>query len=60
MKKLTEEIRVHVFIDASNLWQAQKAKGSMFDYEKLKAFLKNKFTARVGNLQSKPARRYNA
>src|SRR3989304_6139037 len=45
MKKLTEEIRVHVFIDASNLWQAQKAKGSMFDYEKLKAFLKNKFTA---------------
>jgi len=33
----------HVFIDASNLWQAQKAKGRMFDYEKLKSFLKIKF-----------------
>ncbi|HEY9585249.1 MAG TPA: NYN domain-containing protein [Candidatus Paceibacterota bacterium] len=36
---------VYVFIDASNLWQAQKAKGKMFDYEKLKAFLKRKFDA---------------
>lgn len=36
---------VFVFIDASNLWQAQKAKGKMFDYEKLKAFLKTKFDA---------------
>lgn len=36
---------VYVFIDASNLWQAQKAKGLMFDYEKLKAFLKTKFNA---------------
>ena len=27
---------VYVFIDASNLWQAQKARGRMFDYEKLK------------------------
>lgn len=36
---------VYVFIDASNLWQAQKAKGRFFDYEKLKAFLKNKFEA---------------
>ena len=26
--------RVFVFIDASNLWQAQKAKGRLFDYEK--------------------------
>lgn len=34
---------VYVFIDASNLWQAQKAKGKMFDYEKLKGFLKTKF-----------------
>jgi hypothetical protein len=33
---------VNVFIDASNLWQAQKAKGKMFDYEKLKNFLKEK------------------
>ncbi|KKQ79517.1 MAG: hypothetical protein UT02_C0033G0002 [Parcubacteria group bacterium GW2011_GWC2_38_7] len=37
--------RVYAFIDASNLWQAQKARGRMFDYEKLKVFLKNKFEA---------------
>lgn len=36
---------IYVFIDASNLWQAQKAKGKMFDYEKLKYYLKNKYTA---------------
>ncbi len=36
---------VSVFIDASNLWQAQKAKGRMFDYQKLKSFLKAKFCA---------------
>lgn len=39
------ENTTHVFIDASNLWQAQKAKGKMFDYEKLKVFLKNRFNA---------------
>lgn len=37
--------RVYVFIDASNLWQAQKAKGKMFDYQKLTTFLKEKFSA---------------
>ncbi len=37
--------KIYVFIDASNLWQAQKAKGSVFDYEKLKVFLKKKFNA---------------
>lgn len=36
---------VFVFIDASNLWQAQKAKGKVFDYKKLKEFLKNKYNA---------------
>lgn len=36
---------VYVFIDASNLWQAQKARGRFFDYEKLRVFLKNKFAA---------------
>lgn len=36
---------VYVFIDASNLWQAQKAKGKMFDYQKLKMCLKAKFNA---------------
>lgn len=35
----------YVFIDASNLWEAQKAKGKLFDYEKLKRFLKDKFLA---------------
>ncbi len=34
---------VYVFIDASNLWEAQKAKGMMFDYEKLKQYLYDKF-----------------
>jgi uncharacterized LabA/DUF88 family protein len=34
---------VYVFIDASNLWQAQKAKGKFFDYEKLKQCLKERF-----------------
>ncbi len=36
---------VYVFIDASNLWEAQKAKGKFFDYEKLRKFLKSKFHA---------------
>lgn len=36
---------VYVFIDASNLWEAQKAKGRMFDFEKLKKYLKNTFQA---------------
>lgn len=36
---------VYVFIDASNIWQAQKVKGKIFDYEKLKNFLKQKFNA---------------
>lgn len=34
---------IYTFIDASNLWEAQKAKGKFFDYEKLRNFLKNKF-----------------
>ena len=36
---------VYVFIDASNLWAAQKVKGRMFDFEKLKAFLKAEHNA---------------
>lgn len=36
---------VYVFIDASNLWQAQKAKGKFLDYEKLKLYLKEKCSA---------------
>ena len=34
---------LYAFIDASNLWEAQKARGKMFDYLKLKDFLKTKF-----------------
>lgn len=37
---------VYVFIDASNLWEAQKAKGWMFDYEKLRQFIKGHFDAK--------------
>ena len=36
---------IYVFIDASNLWEAQKAKGKIFDYEKLKFFLKDFYKA---------------
>lgn len=36
---------IYTFIDASNLWEAQKAKGKFFDYEKLKNFIKEKFNA---------------
>lgn len=43
---ITEKQTVYVFIDASNLWQAQKAKGKMFDYEKLKIFLSMRFAAK--------------
>jgi len=37
---------IYVFIDASNLWAAQKVKGKMFDFQKLKIFLKNKYGAK--------------
>jgi uncharacterized LabA/DUF88 family protein len=37
---------VYVFIDASNLWAAQKVKGRMFDFQKLKVFLNNKYDAK--------------
>lgn len=36
---------VYAFIDASNLWAAQKVKGRVFDFEKLKKFLKEKHEA---------------
>jgi uncharacterized LabA/DUF88 family protein len=34
-----------VFIDASNVWQAQKVKGRMFDFDKLKKYLKVTYQA---------------
>lgn len=41
----SKEKRVSVFIDASNLWAVQKSKGKLFDYEKLKGYLVEKFGA---------------
>lgn len=38
-------MRVYVFIDASNLWEAQKTKGKFLDFEKLKEYLKTKYAA---------------
>lgn len=37
--------RVFVFIDASNLWAVQKAKGKFFDLAKLKKYLSSRHTA---------------
>jgi len=34
---------IYVFIDASNIWQAQKAKGKVFNYDKFRSFIKQKF-----------------
>jgi len=34
---------IYIFIDASNLWQAQKAKGRFLDYQKIIDYIKNKF-----------------
>jgi len=33
----------YIFIDASNLWEAQKAKGKFLDYEKTIKFIEKKF-----------------
>jgi uncharacterized LabA/DUF88 family protein len=44
-KERSKEGMVYVFIDASNLWAVQKAKGQLLDYEKLKKYLKEKFNA---------------
>jgi len=40
-------IAVYVFIDASNLWEAQKVKGRFIDFEILKAFLKQRYSAKT-------------
>jgi uncharacterized LabA/DUF88 family protein len=37
--------RIAVFIDASNIWQAQKSKGRMFDFAKLKSYLQITYNA---------------
>ena len=43
LKETGNQNSVYVFIDASNLWEAQKAKGRFFDYEKLRNFIKKEF-----------------
>jgi len=40
-----EKKNVYVFIDASNLWEAQKARGNFLDYEKLIKYIKCKFSS---------------
>lgn len=37
--------RVHIFIDASNLWEAQKTKGYLIDIKALIAYLKERYKA---------------
>jgi uncharacterized LabA/DUF88 family protein len=39
------ERRVYVFIDAANLWEAQKTKGKMLDFEHLIAYLTKRYKA---------------
>ena len=39
----TNNNMLYVFIDASNLWEAQKAKGRFLDYEKTIKFIKQNF-----------------
>jgi len=37
---------VYVFVDSSNLWQAQKAKGRFLDYQKTLEFIKRTFNTK--------------
>ena len=40
---IVEQNVIYVFIDAANLWQAQKAKGRVLDYEKIIMHIKKRF-----------------
>ena len=44
--EMAKENIIYVFIDASNLWAAQKVKGKMFDFQKMKVFLNGKYAAK--------------
>ena len=46
-KQVEKGTVIYVFIDASNLWEAQKAKGRFFDYEKLRNFIKREFNSSI-------------
>lgn len=37
---------IYVFIDASNLWAAQKARGKLFDFEKLVRHISNRYESK--------------
>lgn len=43
--KITKEVVIYVFIDASNVWNAVKSVKKFIEYAKLKDYLKNKFSA---------------
>ncbi len=43
MNRSVKNNTIYVFIDASNLWQAQKAKGKFLDYEKTTKYIKKEF-----------------
>jgi uncharacterized LabA/DUF88 family protein len=45
LKNQTTTNTTYVFIDASNLWEAQKAKGRFLDYEKTIKFIQQEFKA---------------
>ena len=45
LKNQTATNTIYVFIDASNLWEAQKAKGRFLDYEKTIKFIQQEFKA---------------
>lgn len=40
---MNPENKIYVFIDASNLWQALKAKGRFLDFQKIVNYINNKF-----------------
>jgi len=42
---MDKDSAIFVFIDASNLWATQKAKGRFFDYEKLSKYIRKRFNA---------------
>ena len=44
--KHEQENALYVFIDAANLWEAQKAKGKFLDYEKMIALSPNDYKAK--------------
>jgi uncharacterized LabA/DUF88 family protein len=43
-KEIENENAIYVFIDASNLWEAIKAKGRFLDFEKVTKHIKEKFS----------------